>query len=82
MSVAVPVESIDLAEDTFTPTAGQTVFATSESVTAGGLNFLFVNGVVYEITIDYTAVGTTLTWLNNLFVLETDDRVLFKYEAD
>jgi len=68
------------AEDQFTAAALQTVFVTSFAYLAGGLSALFVNGVEYDIGVDYTLVGTTLTWLDTLFTLGVGDKVTIKYQ--
>ena len=68
-------------EQSFIPTVGQTVFTLSESVApTDGLVLLFVNGVVYERNVDFTAVGATVTWLDIPFTLAPVDCVLVVYD--
>lgn len=63
-------------EDEFDPTNGQVTFIISQAPTdANSLTFL-VNGVVSDDVTDYTISGQTITWLDNLFVMDTSDKVL------
>jgi hypothetical protein len=67
-----------LVRDTFTPTNGQTVFTLSQQPTEPGTVTLFVNGVAYLPTADFTTSGLIVTWLN-AFKLETSDTVSILY---
>ncbi len=67
-------------EQKFTPTDGQKIFTLSKPIVpANGLVMLFVNGLAYERGVDFTAAGTTVTWLDNPFSLATVDCVLVVY---
>ena len=81
MGAAVPVANFEFAEEAFIPTVnGQTVFTLALGLEEDGLQFVFVNGVVYQLGVDYTLTGTTLTWLDTDFLLDTTDCVLVKYQ--
>jgi hypothetical protein len=67
-------------EDAFTPTAGQVTFILSQAPTDAASLSLHVNGIEAIETDDYTVSGTTLTWLNSIFSMETDDAVVIKYK--
>jgi len=72
----LPVPAV---EDEFTPTNGQVTFILSQTPkNPASLQFL-VNGVTADDGDDYTLSGTTITWLNNLFTMETTDKVLARY---
>lgn len=77
-SVAV-AGSANFIEDEFTPTLGQITFILSQAPTdLDSLAFL-VNGVHYDDTVDFTVSGTTVTWLNTPFSLDTTDKVHARY---
>ena len=63
----------DMATDTFTATAGQTVFTLSRSATLNGI-LVHVNDVIQQPTADYTFNNTTLTF-NTGLTLSDDVRV-------
>ena len=66
-------------EDEFAPTNGQITFIMSQAPTdVLSVNFL-VNGVRADDIDDYTVSGVTITWLNNLFAMETTDQVVVRY---
>lgn len=52
---------------------GQTVFTMPYTPKSTQSVILQVNGIGYSLTNDYTISGTTLTWLNSEFVLQTTD---------
>ena len=63
----------DMATDTFTATAGQTVFTLSRSATLNGI-LVHVNDVIQQPTADYTLNNATLTF-NSGLTLSDDVRV-------
>jgi hypothetical protein len=63
----------DMATDTFTATAGQTVFTLSRSATLNGI-LVHVNDVIQQPTADYTLNNATLTF-NTGLTLSDDVRV-------
>ena len=54
-------------------TDGQTVFTLSQQPDNPSLVLVTVNGAKYTYGADFTILGTTLTWQNVLFPLETTD---------
>lgn len=73
-------EKIKQFLETFIPTVlGQTVFPLANSVRPNVVSCLKVNGVDYRPGVDYTLSGTTLTWLDNLFVLDSDDTLKLEH---
>lgn len=66
-------------EDTFIATAGQTVFVLTQAPLDTNSFALSVNGNVYAESIDFTLVGSTVTWLNTAFTLLAGDEVIGKY---
>ena len=69
-----------ISNELFNPTNGQTVFVLAASIGGGLSSMLFVNGMQYSITVDYTISGVTLTWLDVDFTLEVGDVVDVFYE--
>jgi len=67
-------------EDEFTPTPAQVTFFLSQAPLDINSLSVKINGVTADDTTDYTISGTTLTWLNNLFVLDSGDKLLAKYK--
>lgn len=70
----------NFGDDRFVATPGQTLFTLSAPYLATGLSVLFVNGAEYDVAVDYTIAGTTVTWLNTSFALEAGDVVTVKYQ--
>lgn len=67
-------------EDEYTPTSGQVTFVLSQApVDANSLVFM-VNGVISDDVTDYAVSGLNVTWLDNLFVMGTTDKVLIRYK--
>ena len=66
-------------ENEFTPTLGQTVFTLTPGPSETRSLSLFVNGVRADDVTDFTVVGTTLTWLDTDFSLDTSDKVIVRY---
>lgn len=66
-------------EDEFTATGGQITFIISWPATDANSIELYVNGVLYDDTADYTVSGTTVTWLNTPFSMDVGDKVLVRY---
>lgn len=65
----------------FTATAGQTAFVLSKTIfPVSGLVEMYVNGMAYARGSDFTAGGTTVTWLDNPFTLDDGDCVLVVYD--
>jgi hypothetical protein len=67
-----------LVRDDFTPTANQTAFTLSQQPTEPATVTVYVNGVAYRPTFDFTTSGLTVTWLNT-FPLTPDDGVSVLY---
>ena len=68
-------------EEEFTPSfGGQTTFILAETYSAGGFSDLSINGATYAQDTEYTVSGTTLTWLDVGFTLDTLDRLVLRYE--
>jgi len=67
-----------IQEDVFFPINGQTVFTLSQPY-VGGFAVVFINGVEYVNTINFTIVGTTLTWLDTPFTLAVTDLLVADY---
>lgn len=67
-------------EDEFIPTLGQVTFILSTTPTDAFSFSLHVNGVVYDDISDFIVSGTTLTWLNTPFSLDTTDQLIAKYQ--
>jgi hypothetical protein len=65
--------------DKFTATLNQTVFTASQTPKTSGELALFVNGIRYNYTTDYTVVTTTVTWLNTDFNLAAGDIITLVY---
>lgn len=74
------VASVEV-EELITPTLGQVSFILSNTPLTTDRVQMYVNGVEYEQGAgkDFTVSGTTVTWLNTPFTLETDDSVAFRY---
>jgi hypothetical protein len=68
-------------EDEFTPTNGQVTFILSQTPTDLSSLMVNVNGVTADEGTDYTVSGTTVTWLNNLYSMETTDFVVVRYRS-
>jgi hypothetical protein len=66
-------------EDEYVATVGQVTFILSQTPTDPVSVTVAVNGVIYDDISDYTVSGTTLTWLNTLFSLDTGDKVIVRY---
>jgi len=65
--------------EVFTPGAGQTVFTLAVEYIVTAPIWVFVNGTSYNITTDFTASGTTLTWLDNEYALDGNDTLKVIY---
>lgn len=65
--------------DQFVSGGGQTAFALSFVPNSPGDVMMYVNGIAYRNTTDFSVAGSTLTWLDNVFVLEAGDGVLVDY---
>lgn len=66
-------------QEVFTATAGQTVFTLSSSPTQ--ILEFFVNGVNYIEGINFTVLGSNVTWLNTPFIMALGDTVEISYLA-
>lgn len=77
INVAVTA-SAPIQEQVFAPALGQTMF-TLASAWAGTYAVVYVNGIEYARTTDFTIAGITLTWLNTLFSLDVTDRLVVNY---
>jgi hypothetical protein len=67
--------------DTFDAAALQTVFNLSVPPAVSSEVLVWVNGVLYEIGVDYTVLGAVVTWLNTLFTLGAPDVVEAYYQT-
>jgi hypothetical protein len=67
--------------DPFTAAPLQTAFVLSAVPAVSADVLVWVNGVLYELGVDYTVVGTALTWLNTLFTLGAPDVVIAYYQT-
>lgn len=65
--------------DYFTATAAQVNFTSSATPKDATDAALFVNGIRYKYTTDFTFVGTAVTWLNTDFTLAAGDIVTLEY---
>lgn len=61
--------------ETFTPTAAQTAFILGAAPSLPNDTMLFVNNAKYLLTTDFSVFGSTLTWLDTAFTLDTNDVV-------
>jgi hypothetical protein len=66
--------------DKFAATAGQTAFVLSAAPTSSANIVFSVNGVIYLQGTDYTVAASTITWLNVLFVIGTNDEIQVFYQ--
>jgi len=66
-------------EDSFTATLGQITFILSNAPTDPSSLEFDVNGVTYEIGVDYSRSGVTITWLNAKFSMDAGDLILARY---
>ena len=66
-------------EDEFTPTVAQVTFIISQAPSDPTSLTFVVNGVAADETIDYALSGTTITWLNTPYAMETTDLVVVRY---
>lgn len=75
--------SSEFVEETFTPTAAQTIFVTAVGRLAGDSSaFACVNQLCgYREIVDWTFVGNTFTWLDP-FVFDTSDELTLKYQTN
>ena len=76
----INASTIPWAEDEVVPTAAQVTFILSSAPSDPLSLTMRVNGVAYDLGIDYTISGVTVTWLNTLFVLQTTDKVHLRYQ--
>jgi len=74
--------SATIEEESFTPSNGQTTFTLSKTYEAGGFVQFFVNGIKYDLIVDFTISGTTVTWLDTPFALATTDFVSIHYQIE
>lgn len=65
--------------DKITATLNQTAFTLTTTPKTATEVALFVNGVRYNYTTDYTVAGTTATWLNTDFTMAAGDIVTLVY---
>ncbi len=73
--------AIDWVEDEFTATAGQVTFVLSSTPLDVDSVSVIVNGVHYDDDADWTISGTTVTWLDTVFVMDAGDKVIIRYVA-
>ena len=71
--------TVDQRQETFTPTLAQTAFVLAATPADTSDVRVFVNGVKYIVTSDFTVSGTTVTWLDTPFALDTLDTVEIVY---
>ena len=73
------VDLPDPITDVFTPTLGQTIFILSQTPSDDNDVQMFVNSIKTILGTNYTAVGTTVTWLDTPYILDTSDKVEIVY---
>lgn len=66
-------------EDEFTPTNGQVTFIISSTPTDVQSLTFAVNGVLADEGVDYSVSGTTITWTDAPFTMQTSDLVVVRY---
>lgn len=66
-------------EDEFTPTNGQVTFIISNTPTDPQSLTFAVNGVLADEGVDYTLSGTTITWTDAPYTMQTTDLVVVRY---
>lgn len=71
----------DRREESFTPTAAQTVFNIAATPTDPSDVDFRLNGVSYETGTDFTVSGTTVTWVKAI-TLDTTDTVEIVYYVE
>ena len=71
--------ALNWIEDKYIPTAGQVTFIISSTPTDPEALTFAVNGVLAETTTDYSLSGTTITWTNTQYSMETTDVVVVRY---
>lgn len=65
--------------ENYTAINNQTVFPLATRPAMPSRVQMYVNGVLYVYTTDFTVVGSTATWLDTDFVLLAGDTVTFIY---
>lgn len=70
-----------IIELAFTPTSGQTVFPLTEVYDTGEFALVTVNGIGQDQVVNFTIVGSTLTWLDVPFVLSPTDSLCVRYKT-
>src|SRR3990172_2964949 len=75
-TLSMPSEQIDV----FSATASQTAFTLTQTPQDNTDVRMNVNGVLYNLTTDYTVTGSAATWLNTPFSLSSGDKITFIYE--
>ena len=68
-----------LHTESFVAIALQTVFNLSFAPSVPSATLLFIDGVQYRYTVDFTIVGTVVTWLNTPFTLGLGNTVSIFY---
>lgn len=76
-----PTNPTSNSYDLTVTTDGQTTFALTPAPANAAAVRLFVNGVKYFPTSDFTISGSNLTWLDNLFTLKTSDHLEVVYDS-
>ena len=65
--------------DQFVPLNGQTIFTLSKIPTSPDESRLFINGQKLKFVRDYVIAGSQLTYLNSLYILNTNDDLEIYY---
>jgi hypothetical protein len=74
-----PASHLHIVESPAITTNGQTGFALAQTPKDINDLALTVNGIRYKIGVDFSVLGTTVTWLDVDFTLQTTDTLLIEY---
>jgi hypothetical protein len=74
-----PTAHVHIVESPAVTTNGQTGFALAQPPKDLNDLSLSVNGVQYKIGVDFSVLGTTVTWLDVDFTLQTSDTLIIEY---
>lgn len=66
-------------KDEFTPTLGQVSFILSRAPTDDESVVVTINGIETDDVTDWTVSGTTLTWLDTEYSLDSNDKLIVRY---
>ena len=69
----------DWQSETFSPTNGQTVFVLAVTPSDNESVLMLINDASYTIAVNYTVVGSTVTWNNAAFTIAATDNIVIRY---